>query len=556
MRPSRIRSTIWALVGLVSAGVLAAACDTSPMTLTVSLGAASDGYPISPYIYGVSASGGARPHYQDMGVSVVRWGGNARSRFNWEINASNTGADSGFRNVAKGNGSAGSAALDFHVANVAAGAESLLTIPMIGWVARDGNEQSRSVDVPITRASKTLDGYDPSRNRDRTSIASLARKRDRFEYPPDLADGAVYQDEWVYFLTQSLGPSEAGGIRFYEMDNEPMLWSETHVDVQPIPTGYDDYFATFTDHADAVKDIDPTAQILAPSVWGWTAYFYSASDDVGNTDSAPDRRTYSGVPFLPWFLAKVREYDTDRGRRSLDFLAIHYFPQGGVYSDRIDEEDQVKRLRSTRSLWDPTYEDESWVSGTADGPYVRLIPRMREWIDRYYPGTKLAITEWNWGAEDHITGGLAVADALGIFGREGVDLATHWGEPRKGSPVYWAFRMFRNYDSLGHGFGDLAIATKSSEPDLVTAYASIATDSNQLKLLLINKSPENVAKVQIDLAGYDFASEISVFQYSGGSLQAILELPSLTWDGSRISYELPPYSITLMSGDLQHVRRP
>ena len=93
------------------------------------------------------------------------------------------------------------------------------------------------------------------------------------------------------------------------------------------------------------------------------------------------------------------------------------------------------RLRSTRSLWDPTYADESWIADVQDGPYVRLIPRMRDWVNANYPGTKLAVTEYNWGGLESINGALAQADVLGIFGREGLDLATIWGPPSTGQPV-------------------------------------------------------------------------------------------------------------------------
>ena len=47
---------------------------------------------------------------------------------------------------------------------------------------------------------------------------------------------------------------------------------------------------------------------------------------------------------------------------------------------------------------------------------------MRDWSANFYPGTKLAITEYNWGGLDDINGSLAQADILGIFGRERLDL--------------------------------------------------------------------------------------------------------------------------------------
>ncbi len=542
----------WPAVASLTIGVIATACSQIPGEVVVTVDINADKHPISPHIYGVSLSGGARPYFEDIGISVSRWGGNARTRFNWEINASNVASDWEFRNVKKGDDTPGSAALAFHAANAEGGADSLLTIPMIGWVAKDGDEQTRSLDVPdelsfpIYFGSEGASGYDPAANRERTSVVSMARKGGEFAFPPDLGDGVVYQDEWVSYLKAALGPASGNGIRFYEMDNEPFLWSETHRDVRPAPLGYDEYLATFLEYATAVKDVDPTAQILGPSVWGWRAYFYSALDEGGDGyRTAADRKAHGNVPFLPWLLSEVSKRDALSGRRTLDYLAVHYFPQGGVFSDDVSEDAQARRLRSTHSLWDAGYKDESWIRDTSEGPYVRLIPRMREWIDQSYPGTKLAITEWNWGEAHHISGGLAAADALGIFGREGVDLATYFGEPSEGSPVYWAFRMLRNYDGDGGGFGDISVSAKSSDVGFVSAYASIDSATNEVKVLLINKSPDAEAPVRLDALGIAPNGEFKAYRYSepdGG----IVSTPPLLRTRDGFSIALPPYSMTML----------
>jgi hypothetical protein len=45
---------------------------------------------------------------------------------------------------------------------------------------------------------------------------------------------------------------------------------------------------------------------------------------------------------------------------------------------------------------------------------MNLIPRLKSWVNTYYPNTKTAITEYNWGAEGHINGATTQADVLGI----------------------------------------------------------------------------------------------------------------------------------------------
>src|SRR5207253_3059631 len=85
---------------------------------------------------------------------------------------------------------------------------------------------------------------------------------------------------------------------------------------------------------------------------------------------------------------------------------VHYYPQAsGVDSPASDPATQQLRIRSTRSLDDPNYTDESWI-----GVPVNLIPRLKAWIADNYPGTKLAITEYRWGGEKDASGAVALAN--------------------------------------------------------------------------------------------------------------------------------------------------
>ena len=56
----------------------------------------------------------------------------------------------------------------------------------------------------------------------------------------------------------------------------------------------------------------------------------------------------------------------------------------------------------------------------------QIIPRLQSAINTYYPGTKIALTEYNYGGAHNISGGIAQADVLGIFGKQGVYAAAEW----------------------------------------------------------------------------------------------------------------------------------
>ena len=294
----------------------------------------------------------------------------------------------------------------------------------MGWVAKDGDTDTRSIDVPdggapIALGSDAIDGYDPSANRAATIVRSVARKGALADDPPDPRSGSVYQDEWVSHLVGRFGTAAAGGVAYYAIDNEPDLWSYTHTDVHPVRPGYQDMLDVFLEYATAVKDVDPTAHVLGPTLSGWTAYWYSALDrgsDAYRTHA--DRRAHGYVPFLAWWLNAVRVHDEAVGRRSLDVLDVHFYPQGAGCSRPLTTR---PRRRSACGRRGRSGTRSTWMSRGSPEPAM-LIPRLQDWINRYYPGTRLAIGEWNWGAETTMNGALAIADVLRIFGCEkGVD---------------------------------------------------------------------------------------------------------------------------------------
>ena len=212
-----------------------------------------------------------------------------------------------------------------------------------------------------------------------------------------------------------------------------------------------------------IKAVDPSALVVGPEEWGWSGYFYSGYDQqYGSTHGwsiLPDRTTTAAATTCRGCSINSARSHTASGRRLLDVFTVHYYPQGGEFSDDTSSAMQLRRNRSTRSLWDPNYVDESWINDR-----VQLIPRLRNWVNTYYPGTQIGITEYNWGAEDHINGATTQADILGIFGREGLDMAARWTTPAASTPTYKAMKMYRNYDGSKSTFGETSVAAAAPTP--------------------------------------------------------------------------------------------
>ncbi len=452
--------------------------------------------PISPLIYGVAF---ADPTYvKELGATTNRWGGNATSTFNWDAgNADNAGRDWEFRNQ----GGTGDAADVFVSQTLAAGAQPVMTIPTIGWVAKNADNNTMSIGVPsqggapLAPGSDSIAGYDPSANRARTSVPSLPSSNGPLAPGPNRGAATVYQDAWVHYLASKFGTG-AKGVNYFEMDNEPDLWWINHTDVRPAEMSYGDMLKEFTTYADAVKAIDPSAQILGPVLSGWTAYQFSALDrGSDNYRTHADRQAHGDVPFLEWWLQQVALHDRSVGKRTLDYLDVHYYPQAqNVTNPRAsDPQTQALRIRSVRSLYDPTYADESWIAQPVD-----LIPMLKDWVGKRYPGTKIAITEYNFGGDFDASGAVAEAEVLGVFGREGVAMANYWTNPPKNSPVAAAFRLYRNYDGQGGRFGDVSLPVTSGSGQ-VAAFASKHSDTGEIDVVLANESLTRTGTVNLQL---------------------------------------------------------
>ena len=524
-----------------------------PREISVSVSIRADQRrPISPYIYGMA--NGSAEYLHDLRLPISRWGGNPSTRYNWvRGNAWNAARDWEFRNGNYGANAPAdrlpSGAADKSIAEAARGhSRVIITIPTMGWVARDDNQSNRSDGVPAqggdpaTKNAEAIQGYNPAENRKRVSVPSFPRKGAAFDLSPPRESAAIYQDEWVNHLVHRFGNAAHGGVPMYAMDNEPDLWDVTHTDMHPVRAGYDEVLSRFVSYASAVKAVDPTASILGPVCWGWTGFFYSSRDrGEDNFKTHADRMAHGNLPFVPWFLRQMRSREKQKGQRLLDVLDVHFYPQEpGVYGNSSDPASQALRLRSTRLLWDPAYVDESWIHT----PIV-LIPRLREWVNRYYPGTRIGLTEWNWGAEQTMAGGVAVAEVLGILGREGVDVACYWTSPPRNSPAYLAYKMYLNADGRGHGFGNIALQSVSAAPLLVSCFASVDSTDGTHTIMLVNKRANQRAKVTVN-AGTLAGEAADVYQLSGGKPAEISRLPSVSARSNRLQLVLPAYSITLL----------
>ena len=513
----------------------------------LSIDAQADRHPISPYIYGMNFADEALA--ADLNLPVRRWGGNSTSRYNWQLNVHNTGSDWYYENIPDDNAGplpGGSSTNQFVDQDRRTNTKTILTMPLIGWTPKrrlENHPYDCGFKVSQYGAQQSVDPWDTDCGNGVNGGGNITGNDPADTSTPITTTFVI---SWITHLKSRYGTAANGGVMFYNLDNEPMLWNSTHRDVHPQPTTYNEMRDKTSAYAAAIKQADPSAKTLGPVLWGWCAYFFSARDGC---TIGTDYTSHGNTAFVPWYLQQAQTYEQQHGVRLVDYLDLHYYPQanGVALSGAGNAATQALRLRSTRSLWDPTYVDESWIGGAGwQSGIVKLIPRMKEWVTANYTGTQLAITEYNWGALDHINGAVAQADVLGIFGREGLDLATLWGPPEIDQPGAYAFRMYRNYDGQHHTFGDVSVRATSPDQDRISIYAAQRSSDQALTIMLINKSLTQTLTSSIGLTTTTTITRTAVYRYSAANLNAIVRQPDQIISGSRFNVTLPAQSITLL----------
>jgi hypothetical protein len=513
-----------------SVGDSAGDWDASVAQVELTIDRSKLGRTISPLIYGYNSIDD--PAAQR--VALLRAGGNRFTAYNWENNASNAGNDYMFQNDdylvtgAATPDAPGQAVRPMLETARRIGAAAVLTIPNVDYVAADklggGDVTKSGSDYLMTRfkANRPTAGATPSAT-------------------PDPTDGVVYQDDFVTWVNQNFADVPV----LFSMDNEPDLWSSTHKEIHPLPVTYEELIQRNTDYARAVKAVSPAAPVLGFVSYGWQGYV--------TLQNAPDA---GGEDFINHYLTKMQAAETSAGMRLIDYLDLHWYPEATgrgaagkdvriVFNDMDTSPGMVEaRVQAPRSLWDPGYREKSWIATNVGGP-IALIPRIQKKIDAYYPGTKLAITEWNYGGGGDISGAVATADVRGIFGREGVALANVWPT---GPDAFCqaAIGLFRNYDGAGARFGDTSVEATTTSIFSSSVYASIdSAEPSRLVIVAINKRAD-MTTATVRLTGDSAVTTAAVWVLSGTSPSIRTGTPLSTSTPGTFTYDMPPLSISVL----------
>ena len=91
-------------------------------------------------------------------------------------------------------------------------------------------------------------------------------------YANHIDNTVALQQGWVQHLMATFGTAANGGVPYYQLDNEPGGWSNTHRDVEPNQPDYDTIISLGQQYAAMIKQTDPSAKVFGPvdfTLGGW-----------------------------------------------------------------------------------------------------------------------------------------------------------------------------------------------------------------------------------------------------------------------------------------------
>jgi hypothetical protein len=521
-----------------------AVAKSGTVNVSVAIDALSNRHAISKYVYGGAYPQDA-PTITDSGLSVVRWGGDATSRYNWKLFTYNSANDYYFEDF--GYSEIGDTDSVKYIEDVkAAGSNPLMTMVMLPWVAKSSGW---SFSVAKYGAQCSTDPYNSDAgNGVKTDCATDITGNDPNDANVPLLDqpgtndppGSVYRNQWAPALATAFGTAP----HFYNMDNEIDIWGGTHRDVHPVATAYNEMRDTFLAESRALKGWDPKAIRLGPVSCCWWFYWNGANNN--------DKAAHAGVDLLPWWLNEVYWQDRIAGTRSVDVFDIHAYPDGPDTSTFTQAQKQALAVRIYRDYWDPTYVSESstinqnWATFIQPNKTIPFrIPRIRATANMVYPGTPVSITEWSaaFAGESDFSTALGDADAYGILGRERIYLASRWVAPVPANPNYQALKLFTNYDGQHHSFATTSISdTNNGDPDVFSSYAALSAAGKMMTVVVLNRDPANTMQAQFSINGFT-PQKVTAYTLSSTNPTKIVASATTAWSSTM---NFAPYTATLL----------
>jgi hypothetical protein len=510
-----------------------------------------------------------------QGVSVVRWGGNHTSTYNWKDDTTNSANDwyhmTGTHGEKPWEKVEDSRWYKYIKRVRDDGMDVSLHIPISDWVSRRPKEGEPSGSFPKSlypeQQKFTANGlYGNGRTPDGKYIRMIDKS---LTFRPNTVE---FQREWIKTIIATFGRADQGGVRFYGLDNEVNLWHSSHFGANPEGIDGPELVWRNIAYAKMLKEEDPSAMVLGFSGWGQMGVAGSDRDyRRGRWSFLPKELSdlernelRGGQDLLSWYLDEMRQAEVRHGHRLIDVVAINWYPFLGYVdpatgktkslTDEKGPTDQgydpfVTPLQfdSLRYWWDPTYVNEaSWTFQGANrakfwDPYTPVLPKLNAIIEKHYPGTKLAITEYMLGSEETMTGALLQVMSIGIFAENDLFSAQRWFGTRASTWAYWGYALVGNWDGQRGGIDGCYRKVVSDVKEL-SAWSTVNANTGRQHVVVVNQNYDQPYTVTLPAEGAR-SLRLSVLNEATG--KQVVRLPAEPITGETATFVVPAFSAVM-----------
>jgi hypothetical protein len=528
---------------------------------------------VSRYVLG--SNYGPDSMVKRAGSTLRRWGGNATTKYNWKFDVGSSASDWYFLNAFTPRRSTPEQERGWYTfiqKNRQEGADVNLTIPIIDRIAKPApDEQTRYCSFPASKypEQQSIGGEGCGNGKTPDGRPIWGNDVDLATVP----NSSAYQKEWVEQIVKSFGTGANGGVKFYTLDNEPGLWNVTHRDVMPKGISAEELADRSIEYASMIKSVDPTAHVIGFAAWGPMELAGSNLDYTPPGEDGYKRygqfadeglkysevKKHGGDSQLVYLLKRFKAAEAQAGKRLIDAIDVHWYPQLSTKGDWKNLSDDAPydadfaelQWEVLREWYDPAFAPEggryqTWLDDGMNrirlwDPYHPVVPALKRILETHYPGTKLAINEYNSGSESHYHGALIRIALLGVFMRENLFMAQNWHQTDEKTFTYWGQKLYGNYDDKGSKVLGRYVPTTSSNPDLLT-FATL--DGASHKVLLVNKNAETSYRATLELPGT--TRSFALYRLAQNLGLRLLETRGEAPKEPKLVVDVPAYSAVLV----------
>lgn len=313
-------------------------------------------------------------------------------------------------------------------------------------------------------------------------------------------DTSLYLEEWSTEQTTDILTYWKDELKrdmsqfiYWNMDNEPEMWSWTHKDVQP---DFDPefYVQQYVKVALAAKQKFPDIKLCGPvagSEWTWFA-------TSGTTNQFP-KWEGKQMPWLEYFIMRIGQEQKKHGVKLLDVLDIHYYPSG--------EKSEEVNLQSHRTYFDREYDNPEanglyTLNGGWDTNIKKeyILGRCDDWMKKYIGedhGVTFSVSEYNISSKfEPITHAIAYISHVGELMKNNGEFFTPWG---------WNVGMWEAIHLMARYSKEYYVPSESSDVNMVESYVTVNKNNTEATLLIVNRSTKDDADVEVAVSGMEIA---------------------------------------------------